>query len=143
MTIVVNAEQVSELLAKVNDVIFRLERIQIQLSQVSIYRPVQAFRKIKSMSDERDKLKNDVNACISALAITVMSTPAATMGQTLSSCLDTIRLSAEMTRLQTRWIEVDSSAQQTGAFAFAIFALYISIVSLCVTIFLGVLPFVK
>lgn len=68
-----------------------------------------------------------------------MSLPDRTMGDMLCSSYDTIRLSWRMTRLQTQWIELDNTLQQTTAFSFAIFAMYISLISLLATLVTGLL----
>ena len=136
-------KSVQDLLRQASRLQEQLEHIQSRVGELSIYRPLQAFRRLHDLSSEHNGLRVEVNDIVDGLAKIVMITPSKTMGETLSSCLDTMRLSAEMTRLQTKWIEVDSSVQQTGAFAFAVFALYVSLVSLFATLFLGVLPLVR
>jgi len=121
----------------------RLRDAQSQVSGISIYRPLRAFRTLRDLSSERDELRAAAMSAIERLAKVVMTTPDKTMGETLTSCLDTIRFSAEIARLQAQSVELDGSMQQTGAFAFAVFALYVSLVSLFATVLLGVLSLIR
>ena len=113
-------------------------RVQLRLAQRYL-RPMKAPRHLRELSSQRDELRTEVESIVEGLGKIVLITPDKTMAETLSSCLDTLRLSAELTRLQLHWSEVDSSLQQTGAFAFAVVALYVSLLSLFATVTLGVL----
>lgn len=133
----------AQLLTDASSIEARLTEAQYRVQRISIYRPLKAFRSLRGLSTERDGVRADARRVMDALGKVVMITPDRTTGQTLSSCLDTIRISAEISRVQAQSVELESSVQQTGAFAFAVFALYVSLVSLFATVLLGLLSLVK
>ena len=118
----------------------KLRRLQSNISEVNLFRPIKAYHDLRAISRERDLLNLEVPEMIDQLSRVLFLTPDKTMGEALASCLDTIRLSAIINRLQIQWVEVDSGLQQAAAFAFAIFALYVSLLSIALTLVLGVIP---
>jgi hypothetical protein len=80
--------------------------------------------------------RGEFNSVVKELDWIIKNTPDRTMGETLGSCLDTIRLSTEISRSQSQWSETKSAIQQTGAFAFAIFSLYVSLISFFISLLL-------
>jgi hypothetical protein len=48
-----------------------------------------------------------------------------------------------LTRVQAQSADLNNAIQQTGAFAFAILALYISVLSLIATVMFGLLPMIR
>ncbi len=117
----------------------QLRDIQKQVSDICIYRPIKAYKMIKTLSFEVGKLEKEITNVVEELQKIIMLAPDNNMGNILSSCLDTIRLATKITHLQTQWGRVESSIQQTGAFSFAIFSLYISLISTFVSLILPIL----
>lgn len=114
----------------------RLMDIKSNVEEISIFRPLFSFNRLKSLSVETDKLNKEFNSVVKELDWIIKNTPDRTMGETLGSCLDTIRLSTEISRSQSQWSETKSAIQQTGAFAFAIFSLYVSLISFFISLLL-------
>jgi hypothetical protein len=117
----------------------KVEVIREKTTKINIFRPLRAYRALRELYGAREASSAEVRDVVRELGKLVLITPNKTMGETLLSCLDTMRLSAQMTQLHTQWIEEDSGLQQTAAFAFAILAIYVSIVSLLATLILGIL----
>lgn len=120
----------------------RLHGLQKRVESISIYRPLKAHRILKALRQDRVTLRAESKRIVDGLVRVVLITPDKNMGQTLTSCLDILRIAAEMTRLQSASAELEGFIQQTGAFAFAIFALDVALVSLLATVVLGVLSLV-
>jgi hypothetical protein len=136
-------EHLARLFADSSHTQVRLSEAQDRIKAINIYRPLKAYRALRDLAPERLGAREDAKRIVDGLAKVVMITPDKNMGQTLTSCLDTLRISAEMSHLQAVSVELESSMQQTGAFAFGVFALYVALVSLSATVLLGVLSLVK
>ena len=113
--------------------------IKVKVEEISIFRPLHSFIRLRKLTVESDKLNEEFNSIVNELTWIIKNTPDRTMGETLGSCLDTIRLSTEISRLQAQWAETKSSIQQTGAFAFAIFSLYVSLFSFVISLLLDLI----
>jgi hypothetical protein len=120
-----------------------IESIHLRVQKATIYRPLKTFQELRNLSSELNKFKAEFRGIIGGLGQIISAVPSSNMGEILASCLDTTRLSTEMMRLQMEWSEVESAAQQTGAFAFAVFALYVSLLSLLATLILGIWSLLK
>ena len=73
----------------------QLRDIQKQVSDICIYRPIKAYKMIKTLSFEVGKLEKEITNVVEELQKIIMLAPDNNMGNILSSCLDTIRLATK------------------------------------------------
>ena len=131
-------ERISGLSASQHELQEKLERLRGQVRQISIYRPLNAYLKLSRIGAELGKLGPQYDDIVRGYESSVAELPHRTTGETLSSCFDCQMLAFQLARVQSIWNEIDTARQQTGAFSFSIFSLYVAVLSLLGTLVFGV-----
>jgi predicted MarR family transcription regulator len=120
----------------------QLAHIRRSAEVVNIYRPLRAYWTLRCMSSEMDALKPQLDTWRADCTATVGNLDVTTMGKVVTAPVIMLALQMRVIDRQYEYNDICSRLNTLKAFAFGVFALYVSLSSLAVTLVLGTLSLV-
>ena len=120
----------------------KLARIRTVTENVNIYRPLKAWKILKGASIDMSSLKPQVDRWLSACALSLGQLDVTTMGNVVVAPVIMLSIHMRASDKLHEYSDLHSQLNTLKAFAFGVFALYVSLFSVFATLILGIMPFI-